>query len=59
MQYIAFSGIHENFHNLQIALDYANKHSISAGFVLGDLINPGIMHKLGESGLDLKGPTGQ
>lgn len=52
MQYIILSDIHENFHNLQIAITYAKSHQITKGIVLGDLVNPGIMHSLGKSAIE-------
>lgn len=53
MKHIVLSDIHESFHNLHLALSYAKQNNITSGFVLGDLINPGIMHKCGKSGLKL------
>jgi len=49
MKYIVISDIHENFNNLFIALEFAKVNSIGNGFILGDLINPGIVHQLGRS----------
>ncbi|MFO0703919.1 MAG: metallophosphoesterase family protein [Patescibacteria group bacterium] len=53
MKHIILSSIHENFHNLNLVILYAKNRNIISGFVLGDLINPGIMHQLGKSGLNL------
>lgn len=49
MKFLILSDIHENFHNLSLAIQYAVKNGITHGLVLGDLINPGIMHQLGKS----------
>ena len=54
MKVLVISDIHENFHNLAAILDFAGAEGIKQGIVLGDLINSGIMHKLGESGLQFK-----
>lgn len=51
MEHLIVSDIHENFNNLKICLKYCNIHGIKKGFVLGDLINPGIVHMLGRSGV--------
>lgn len=53
MKYLIISDIHENFHNLSIAFHYCTKHNITHGLVLGDLINPGIVHELGRSKMNL------
>jgi uncharacterized protein len=49
MKFLVLSDIHENFHNLLISIQYANKNNIVNGLVLGDLINPGILHHIGKS----------
>lgn len=49
MKFIIISDIHENFHNLSIVIQYAMNHNISEGLILGDLVNPGIMHHIGKS----------
>jgi len=49
MKYLVLADIHENFHNLSLAMQYAFNNGIVNGLVLGDLINPGIMHHLGQS----------
>lgn len=53
MKYLVISDIHENFHNLSIALKYGIDNKIEHGLILGDLINPGIMHQLGKSQIHL------
>lgn len=51
MQVLVISDIHDNFHNLQIALDYAAQNHMTHGFALGDLINPGILWNIGRSNM--------
>jgi putative phosphoesterase len=53
MKYLVIADIHENFHNLAIILKYCADNQITHGLVLGDLINPGIMHQLGKSNMNL------
>lgn len=54
MKFIVIADIHENFHNLSLAIQYATDNGIANGLVLGDLINPGIMHHLGKSKINFK-----
>lgn len=54
MKFIVIADIHENFHNLSLAIQYAADNGINNGLVLGDLINPGIMHHLGKSKINFK-----
>jgi len=54
MRYLVISDIHENFNNLYHCLEFAKAEDLENGFVLGDLINPGIVHRLGKSGIHFK-----
>lgn len=54
MKFIVIADIHENFHNLSLAIQYATDNGIANGLVLGDLVNPGIMHHLGKSKINFK-----
>lgn len=58
MEYLVISDIHENFHNLQIILNFAIDQKISHGFALGDYNNPGIIWNIGRSGISFDAVLG-
>lgn len=53
MKIAVFSDIHENFHNLRLALEEMQKRNIKEAFFLGDFMNPGILKEILASDLHI------
>ena len=51
MKLAVFSDIHDNFHNLRLALSEMRRRNISRAYCLGDFINPGIVKQIIDSGI--------
>jgi putative phosphoesterase len=51
MKLAVFSDIHDNMHNLRLALGEMKRRNITRAYCLGDFINPGIVKQIIDSGI--------
>jgi uncharacterized protein len=51
MKIAVFSDIHDNFHNLRLALAEMRRRNITRAYCLGDFISPGIVKQIIDSGI--------